>query len=79
MGPLTYVLAIMGCADGAATCQTVMTLPTVYASRAECSAATTAALGDAAALDFPTVTAECRAVPARDAAARRTHGPNRRG
>jgi hypothetical protein len=63
MGPIGFVLAIMGCADGATDCRVVQTMPTVYASRAQCAAATTAALESMTHLDFPTISAECRAAP----------------
>ena len=60
MGPVAYVIAILGCADGSATCQPVATAPTRYESRDACSAATSAALAANSDFDFPTLVAQCR-------------------
>jgi len=62
MGPVAYVIAILGCADGSAACTTVQMMPAHYASEASCSAATGAALAQSTDFDFPTIVAECRAV-----------------
>lgn len=67
MGPVAYVIAILGCADGSAACTPVATMPTHYESEASCTAATGDALAQSADFDFPTIVAECRkasAVPA---------------
>jgi hypothetical protein len=60
MGPGYYIIAILGCADGAVGCIPVATVPTRYESVAACSAATTSALEERTDLDFPTLVAECR-------------------
>jgi hypothetical protein len=60
MGPGTFIIAILGCADGSAQCTPVATVPTHYASEAACSAATGEALINNSDLDFPTIVAECR-------------------
>ncbi len=60
MGPGSFVIAILGCADGAAGCQTVATLAPRYESVAQCNAARDAALDANTDLDFPTLIAECR-------------------
>jgi hypothetical protein len=62
MGPVAYVIAILGCADVSAACQPVATVGTRYESQAACSAATGAALASNSDFDFPTLVAECRAV-----------------
>ena len=64
MGPGYYVIAILGCADGAAECIPVATAPTRYESEAACSAASAGALSARSDMDFPTLVAECRAVTA---------------
>ena len=64
MGPVAFVIAILGCADGSSACTPVATLPTRYESKATCAAATTAALTANSDADFPAVIAECRAAPA---------------
>ncbi len=69
MGPGYFVIAILGCADGGSACTPVATLPTHYASRAECSAATHAALESNTDFDFPTLLAQCRAGAGPNAAA----------
>lgn len=70
MGPGYFVIAILGCADGSAACTPVATMPTHYASEAQCSAATQDALMRNSDLDFPELMAECRAVKKPAAAAR---------
>jgi hypothetical protein len=70
MGPVTYMIAILGCADGSAACQQVAMMPARYESQAVCSAATGGALAASTDFDFPTIVAECRASKA-PAAARR--------
>ena len=67
MGPVTYVIAILGCADGSVACQPVATMPTRYESEASCSAATATTLAANSDFDFPTIVARCRpasAIPA---------------
>jgi len=75
MGPAYFVIAILGCADGSADCRPVATEPTRYASEAQCAAAVNDVLVRNSDLDFPTLTAECRAVKA---AASATREPARR-
>ena len=60
MGPGYFIIAILGCADGGSACIPVATLQTRYATAAECSAATTAALEANSNFDFPTLLARCR-------------------
>jgi hypothetical protein len=60
MGPAAYVIAILGCSDGATQCTPVATLPVRYESEATCFAATGGALADSIEADFPTIVAECR-------------------
>lgn len=62
MGPAYYVIAILGCADGGAACVPVATVPTRFESSSACSAATAPALSARTDLDFPTLSAVCRAV-----------------
>jgi len=60
MGPAYFVIAILGCADGGTACTPVTTLETRYASAAQCTAATAAALEENNNFDFPTLVARCR-------------------
>jgi len=62
MGPGYFVIAIMGCADGAADCMPVATMPTRYESQAACAAAAPETLAANASFDFPSLLAECRSV-----------------
>ena len=71
MGPGYFVIAILGCADGSAACKPVATMPTHYATQAQCAAATEEALARNTDLDFPTLAAECRAVKAAPVGAER--------
>ncbi len=60
MGPIFYVMAILGCGDGQAACQQVRLIETHYASADACTQAMPAALMGATDLSFPEVSAECR-------------------
>ena len=60
MGPVAYVIAILGCADGSAACQPVATMTTRYESEAACAAATASTLAANSDFDFPTIVAQCR-------------------
>jgi hypothetical protein len=62
MGPGYFIIAIMGCADGSAACTPVATIPTHYATRADCSAAAPATLAANATFDFPSLVAECQSM-----------------
>ncbi len=61
MGPAFYIMAILGCGEAEAPCQTVATVPARYESQAACNAATEDALAEHAgdAL-YPVVVAQCR-------------------
>ena len=59
MGPGLFLIAIMGCGDGDAPCQTVRTLDTRYETQAACTAATGAAVEKASDVDFPVIAAQC--------------------
>jgi hypothetical protein len=82
MNPALYVIAILGCGEGEAPCQTVQTAETRFESREACLAATGQVLARFSNLEFPTVVAECRAegaVPATlTAASVRLPDPDRR-
>ena len=70
MGPIGYVIAILGCADGGASCQTVATLAPRYENAAQCAAARDSALDANSDLDFPMLMAQCqKSSAARPAAA----------
>ena len=69
MGPIVYVIAILGCADGSASCQTVATLAPRYESAAQCAAARDSALDANSDLDFPMLIAQCQKSGARPVSA----------
>lgn len=79
MGPVGYVIAILGCADGASACQTAATLSTRYESAAQCAAAREGALDSSTDLDFPTIIAECRRSGANPFQAKARPEPRERG
>ena len=58
MGPVSYFIAILGCADSGASCQTVATLAPRYENAAQCAAARSSALDSNSDLDFPTLIAQ---------------------
>jgi acyl-CoA synthetase (AMP-forming)/AMP-acid ligase II len=70
MGPATFVIAILGCADGGSACTPVATLQTQYASESQCVAATAAALMDNSNFDYPTLVARCRPADTKSADAK---------
>jgi len=80
MGPATFVIAILGCADGGTACTPVTTLQTQYVSEAQCVAATGAAVIEHSDIDFPTIVARCKPAGAKAAEAdekprdKRRHG-----
>ena len=59
MGPAYFVIAIMGCGDGAVDCRTVATPATHYSSEQACMFARGDALIANSDLNFPTLVAEC--------------------
>lgn len=81
MGPGFFVIAIMGCGDGAAACTPVATLSTRYESHAACEADTIAALDANGDFDFPSLIAQCRpaAAPAAERLPRAIPDGARRG
>jgi hypothetical protein len=60
MGPVLFVMAIMGCGEGDAACRQVRLAETRYPTEAACMAATTSELARADDLLFPSVVAQCR-------------------
>ncbi|MEZ0242764.1 MAG: hypothetical protein ACAH11_05275 [Sphingomonas sp.] len=59
MGPVYFVMAIMGCDDGGMACQQQRIEPVKYETAAQCQAAMSGALERNADLDFPVVGASC--------------------
>ena len=59
MGPALFIIAIMGCGEGDASCQQVRTLEARYESQAACTAATEAAVLQNNDVDYPVVVAQC--------------------
>ena len=60
MGPLFYVMAIMGCADSGNQCQQARVEPVQYRSAAQCQAAINAALMRNTDLFYPVIAASCQ-------------------
>ena len=61
MEPVFFVMAIMGCGDGATDCAQARVDPVRYATVQQCQAAMPAALARYTDLSFPVVSAACRA------------------
>ncbi|WEK44347.1 MAG: hypothetical protein P0Y64_05940 [Candidatus Sphingomonas colombiensis] len=61
MGPVFFVMAILGCGDGQEMCTEVRVEPTRYATIQQCQAAAPAALTRHTDLSFPVISAACRA------------------
>ena len=62
MGPGYFIIAILGCSDGATACTPVMTVPTHYESETACTAAAPGALVANSNFDFPSLLAQCQSV-----------------
>lgn len=75
MGPAYFVIAIMGCGDGAVDCQTVATPAAHYATEQACLAARTDQLMANSDLDFPTLLAQCQPVEPKATAAKPKQAP----
>jgi hypothetical protein len=78
MGPAYFVIAILGCADGGTACTPVATLQTHYATEAECTAASGAALIENSQFDYPTLLARCRVGETKSAEAQKSNPEKRR-
>ena len=61
MGSFFYVMAIMGCADGSAQCSEARVEQVRYTTIQQCQAAMPGALQRNSDIDYPVVTAACRA------------------
>jgi hypothetical protein len=59
MGPGIFLIAILGCGDGDSQCRQVKLLDAPYRTRAECLAASEAALAKNADAPYPTIVAQC--------------------
>lgn len=60
MGPVFYVLAVLGCGEGETACQQVALADTQFTSQAECQAASEDTLMRHSDADYPVVVAQCR-------------------
>jgi hypothetical protein len=59
MGPVWFVMAIMGCDDGGMACQQQRIEPVKYETAAQCQAAMQGALSRSSDIDYPVVSATC--------------------
>ncbi len=62
MGPVYFMLAIMGCGDGTTGCQQARVEPARYATIQQCRAAMPAALARNTDVDAPVISASCERV-----------------
>lgn len=60
MDAVFFVMAIMGCGDGATGCAEARVAPAHYATVQQCEAAMADVLAHNSDLDFPVVSAACR-------------------
>jgi len=61
MGPVYYVMAILGCGDAGDQCRQMRLEPVRYPSAAQCQAAMSEALLRNSDLLYPVITAACQA------------------
>ena len=61
MEAVFYVMAIMGCSDGAANCAETRIEPAHYSTIQQCQAAMAGALQRNSDLSYPVISAACRA------------------
>jgi hypothetical protein len=59
MDALTYVMAILGCADGSSACTEVRLSSYRYENRAQCERAITPILTGSTDIGYPTIAARC--------------------
>jgi len=59
MGPVFFVMAIMGCDDGGMACRQERVEPVKYETAAQCQAAISGVLERNTDLDYPVVGASC--------------------
>jgi len=65
MGPVSFVMVLIGCGQGTSECKPIATLPVAYESHASCLAARPEILTASGDLGFARVEAECRSsIPA---------------
>lgn len=60
MGPAFYIMAILGCGEAEAQCETVATVAARYESAEACNAATQGAIEEHSDALYPVVVAQCR-------------------
>ncbi len=60
MGPIFYVMAILGCGEADAACQQVDVAKAQYQSMAECNSATAEEVERRLDLAYPVVVAQCQ-------------------
>ena len=60
MGPAFYIMAILGCGEAEAQCETVATVAARYESAEACNAATQSAVEEHGDALYPVVVAQCR-------------------
>ena len=60
MGPLVYVIAIMGCGEGDQACREVQVAEPRFATQTACAAATADVLARYSELSYPSIVAQCR-------------------
>jgi hypothetical protein len=59
MEPLTYVMALMGCADGGGACTEVRLSEYLFRNRQQCERATEQVLTSSTDIGYPTIGARC--------------------
>ncbi len=69
MGPMYFVMAILGCADGSEDCREARLVPVRYTTMAQCRAALPEQLARNTDVPFPVIGADCRRAGAEIAAA----------
>ena len=72
MGPVSFVMVLMGCGQNALECERIATLPVAYQSQASCLAARPEILAASTDLGFARVEAECRSAAPASASDRRS-------
>jgi len=68
MGPLFFVMAILGCADGSEQCTEARLVPVRYSTMAQCRAALADQIARNTDVPYPVIGADCRRMGAQIAA-----------
>ena len=60
MGPVSFIMTLVGCTNGGVQCAPIATMPVAYQSEASCSAARADIIAATSGLGYDRIIADCR-------------------